>query len=105
PPKSPISVQYRRCLVSKSVSSFSLGVCALSLVSVFTWAQTGVTTSTNNPLQIALLHWYPANLVAHFSVGAGPVALVFDGGNVWVANENDNTVTKLRACDGLSLGT
>jgi hypothetical protein len=39
------------------------------------------------------------------AVGEGPEALVFDESNVWVANNLDNTVTKLRASDGLTLGT
>jgi hypothetical protein len=31
------------------------------------------------------------------------LGVAFDGANVWVANFNDNTVTKLRAADGTSL--
>ena len=31
--------------------------------------------------------------------------MTFDGENVWVANWVDNTVMKIRACDGLLLGT
>jgi DNA-binding beta-propeller fold protein YncE len=30
---------------------------------------------------------------------------VYDGTNIWVANERDNTLTKLRASDGANLGT
>jgi len=30
-----------------------------------------------------------------FKVGRGPVALLFDGANIWVANLGDGTVTKL----------
>jgi DNA-binding beta-propeller fold protein YncE len=30
---------------------------------------------------------------------------VFDGTNMWIPNANSNTVTKLRASDGLRLGT
>src|SRR5262249_7498402 len=52
----------------------------------------GVTSSTDNPLQLALLHWYNANLTTHFSVGAGPVAVAFDGANIWVANVDTNNV-------------
>ncbi|MBV9304012.1 MAG: hypothetical protein JOY62_11280 [Acidobacteriaceae bacterium] len=58
-----------------------------------------------NPLAVALLRWYPANQTASFSVGNAPVGIVFDGSNVWVANLNDNTVTKLRASDGSVVGT
>ena len=57
-----------------------------------------------NPLQVAVLHWYPANVTTQFPVGLGPSAVAFDGSDVWVVN-GDATVTKLRASDGTSLGT
>ena len=53
-----------------------------------------------NPMQVALLRWWPANQVATFSVGASPLGLAFDGANVWVANWGSKSVTKLRANDG-----
>jgi hypothetical protein len=65
----------------------------------------GVTSSTQNPLQIALLHWYNANRTASFAVGSEPSGVAFDGANIWVANQNSNNVTKLRASDGKLLGT
>jgi DNA-binding beta-propeller fold protein YncE len=34
-----------------------------------------------------------------------PYGIVFDGANIWVTNTGDNTVTKLRATDGVLLGT
>jgi DNA-binding beta-propeller fold protein YncE len=40
-----------------------------------------------------------------FSTGNTPVAVVFDGNSIWVANMDDHTVTKLRASDGLPQGT
>jgi hypothetical protein len=40
-----------------------------------------------------------------FTVGQNPVALAFDSVNVWVANNADGTVTKLRDSDGANLGT
>ncbi len=40
-----------------------------------------------------------------FNVGRGPLGVAFDGTNIWVANSGDGTVTKLRASDGLTLGT
>jgi hypothetical protein len=64
----------------------------------------GVTSSTQNPVQIALLHWYDANLTTSFSVGY-PTGVAFDGANIWVANSGSNRVTKLRASDGKVLGT
>jgi DNA-binding beta-propeller fold protein YncE len=38
-------------------------------------------------------------------VGNAPVSLAFDGVSIWVANEGDNTVTKLRAIDASLVGT
>jgi len=57
-----------------------------------------------NPLKVALLKWYPANLTTSFKVGEQPYGLAFDGANMWVSNNGDNTVTKLRASDGKKLG-
>ena len=55
----------------------------------------GVTNSTQNPLQIALLHWYNTNLTTTFDVGTVPYGVAFDGANIWVANSNSGTVSKL----------
>jgi DNA-binding beta-propeller fold protein YncE len=44
-------------------------------------------------------------VVQKFRVGSGPIGLAFDGANIWVVNQNDRTVTKLRASDGTNLGT
>jgi hypothetical protein len=67
-----------------------------------------VTASNRNPLQIALLHCYDANLTTTFNVSHAPVGLAFDGANTWVTNYGDgsgNTVTKLQASDSATLGT
>ena len=40
-----------------------------------------------------------------YTVGSQPRAMVFDGFHIWVVNEGDNTVTKLRAWDGAVIGT
>jgi DNA-binding beta-propeller fold protein YncE len=40
-----------------------------------------------------------------FKVGLGPLGIAFDGTNIWTANGNDDTVSKLRASDGKLLGT
>jgi hypothetical protein len=40
-----------------------------------------------------------------FQVGHAPMALAYDGENIWVANESDGTVTKLLATDGSNRGT
>ena len=58
-----------------------------------------------NPLQVALLKWFPAyqSSVA-FKVGYWPIGIAFDGTNIWVGND-DLTVTKLVAATGTVVGT
>ena len=59
-----------------------------------------------NPLQVAILRWYDANTAGlQFPVGTGPRAVAFDGANIWVTNQGNDTVTKLRASDGALQGT
>jgi len=59
-----------------------------------------------NPLQVALLQWFPAyQSSAAFSVGTFPAGVAFDGADIWVANANSNNVTKLQASTGTVLGT
>ena len=41
----------------------------------------------------------------NITVGRGPEAIVYDGASIWVANQFSNNVTKLRAKDGVVLGT
>src|SRR5438046_890552 len=38
--------------------------------------------------------------IQSFPAGNSPEGLAFDGASIWVANEIDNTVTKLRPSDG-----
>jgi DNA-binding beta-propeller fold protein YncE len=58
-----------------------------------------------NPLKVALLKWYNANVVpTEFPAGPNPVGVAFDGTNIWIANYGASTVTKLRANDGAALG-
>src|ERR1700680_3924501 len=59
----------------------------------------------NNPLQVAILRWYGANLTTQLPVGTTPWGVAFDGANVWVVNNGSNTVSELRASDGSTLGT
>ena len=40
-----------------------------------------------------------------FTVGSNPIAVAYDGANVWVANINSKNVTKLRGSSGAVLGT
>jgi DNA-binding beta-propeller fold protein YncE len=59
-----------------------------------------------NPLKVALLKWYNANVVpTEFPAGPNPVGVAFDGANIWIANYGASTVTKLRASDGQPLGS
>ena len=58
-----------------------------------------------NTQAIAIKRWYSANLTTQFPVGGSPVDVAFDGQNIWVANEDDANVMKLRASDGGPLGT
>ena len=66
--------------------------------------EVGVTQSTKNPQQIAILHWYDANLTTTFTVGNGPLGMAFDGAHLWIANFFGNNVTKLETSTGKILG-
>jgi hypothetical protein len=57
----------------------------------------GVTSSTQNPLQIALLHWYNANLTTTFTVGGYANAVAFDGANIWVTSQGGTVASCGRA--------
>ena len=67
------------------------------------------TLATNNPLQVALLRWYPAIQTGKtYTVGSQPWGVAFDGANIWVANTGaggPSTVTKLLASTGATVGT
>lgn len=68
-------------------------------------AAASVVSSTLNPLQLALLRWYNANLTTKFPAGSAPFGIAFDGFSMWVSDNATNTVTRLRASDGLKLGS
>ena len=55
-----------------------------------------------NPLQVALLAWYPANTVSSYTYAGNPNpnGIAFDGTNIWVADENGEKVVRWRASDG-----
>jgi hypothetical protein len=40
-----------------------------------------------------------------FEVGRRPEAMMFDGNNIWVANQQSDSIMKLRPSDGTNLGT
>ncbi len=57
--------------------------------------------------QIATLRWdfqQADFVVGTFPVGNDALFVAFDGANVWVTRRFNNTVTKLRASDGVNLG-
>jgi len=58
-----------------------------------------------NPLQVALLKWFPAYQSTSFQVGELPSGVAFDGSNIWVANYGSDTITELQASTGALLGT
>jgi DNA-binding beta-propeller fold protein YncE len=98
----------------KSRRLFSALALLISLASVTVHVSAQKNTSAEmpasgatslNPLQVALLKWYKANTTTSFSVGNDPLGMAFDGANVWVANFDDGTVSKLRANDGSLQGT
>ena len=43
--------------------------------------------------------------VGTYSVGTNPQGIAFDGINIWVANNGDNTVTELLAVNGTTVST
>jgi uncharacterized protein (TIGR03437 family) len=70
--------------------------------------------TTRSVSRIALIACAPVLLVtprvsaaasATYAVGKGPQGVVSDGVDIWVANQTDNTVTKLSASTGAAIGT
>jgi hypothetical protein len=85
--------------VPPTVNSFAGLSCVANQTTQWTGSTWGC--AAPNRLQVALLRWYPAiQTSTTFRVGNGPVGVAFDGEDIWVANQGDNTVTKLRASDG-----
>jgi hypothetical protein len=77
-------------------------VAASMLLSVQVWAQ-----NPGNPLEVAELRWYQADLTGLFTTNLGTYSykMAFDGSNIWIVNSQSYTVTKLRASDGACVGT
>jgi len=66
----------------------------------------GLSGSLYDPTLVALLRWdllRPANTT--FTLPGNAFGTTFDGENIWIANSSFNKVTKLRAVDGVVLGT
>jgi len=90
-------------MVSKFATVAVLLVAAVGLL-----AANGVVSSTKNPLQVALLHWYQANQVpTSFPAGGFTVGVAFDGSSIWaaIAGSDSFNVMKFRVSDGTLLGT
>lgn len=97
---------------SSSISALLTIAISLTLAAMQGTAQSNRTSAPSagnptapNPLKIAQLDWYQANITTNFAVGNEPEGVAFDGANIWVANFSDGTVTKLQANDGTVLGT
>jgi len=91
--------------MSKPIRLIILAPLALAWLCGSAVAQGGVTNSTKNPAQIAILHWYEANVTTSFKVGTvpnqfgtAPTSVAFDGANLWV--NLGGSLIKLRASDG-----
>ena len=87
------------CIITMAVATVAL---VLGIVALMTGGAEGPRGGQGpaglgyNPMDIALLRWYEANKAGNsFSVGSGPIGICFDGANIWVANENADTVSKL----------
>ncbi|HVI09966.1 MAG TPA: hypothetical protein VND65_16885, partial [Candidatus Binatia bacterium] len=85
--------------------SLLVSLAAGLLVAQAGWAQTATAapvtpTLTTDPLKIALLHWYKANLAISFAVGNQPYGVAFDGADIWGANYGDGTVSKIQTNEG-----
>lgn len=58
------------------------------------------TAQTENPQQIAVLHWYSANQTGSVAIGViEAYGLAYDGINMWVAEQTKNFVFEYRAND------
>ena len=51
------------------------------------------------------LRWDLLRSQSDFATGTNPRGVAFDGSNIWIANSGSSNVTKLRASDGVNLGT
>jgi hypothetical protein len=85
---------------SHSDKSAMLWMFLCGLLALVSSAHAQVVNSLQNPLQIAVLHWYPANQTTSFDIANNPQGLAFDGENIWMVDTTDERVYALRASDG-----
>ncbi len=66
------------------------------------WAQ-----NASNAVEVALLRWYPANLVAQFTTcgGTNGYGLAFDGEHMWVACSGLNEFQEFESSDNMLIRT
>jgi len=103
PRRQIVSVAY--ALVAQEANSLASGAI-IGTDNIADGAVTPLKLAGPNPQQIALLRWYEANQTGiTYTVGTSPYGIAFDGANLWIANQGSNTVTKLRASDGTTVGT
>src|SRR5450432_482166 len=79
--------------LNNALSRFRAGILFLALAVPLVLAAVATTVNASD----AFLQRFP--------VGFEPTGLAFDGTNIWVVNQGDNTVSKLRAIDGANQGT
>lgn len=70
-----------------------------------TSAQLAPNVVQNNLALLGSLRWDVLRGQQNFAVGTTPRGIAFDGANMWITNLTGNNVTKLRASDGVNLGT
>jgi|ERR1700691_4181778 len=75
------------------------------VAAVFLFALQLSAQNPNNPIQIALLRWYPANTVAQLSPCTEPEGMAFDGSHIWVACSGANELQEFNASDGALVRT
>jgi outer membrane lipoprotein-sorting protein len=81
---------------------------ALLLVSHLGYAQAGVVNSTQNPMQVGLLHWYGAIQSTQISIWMSgdapyPYGVAFDGASIYATDFMWGYVIKLKASDNTLL--
>jgi YVTN family beta-propeller protein len=76
----------------------SVRIALIAVVSLFTFQL--LAQNASNPIQVALLRWYPANMAAQLSTCSIPNGLAFDGSHIWVACESADEIEEFNSSDG-----
>ena len=91
-PKSWISIRKSSSSLGRAVALFVLATLALPLNCLF-----GSPAAARQSSDSVSIETFPA--------GSSPIGLAFDGANIWIADWIGNAVIKMRASDGVILGT